>query len=255
MARTTAVFSRVALAVGLGVAAASAHAVPIVFDFAGTVTSGVSAIGEAVAGQIVVETDGLFHNAYTSTPGTWVTYTDLSSNPVDLITSQVSIGGNAYDVGVYSSDHSSLTAFDSSGLPACDGCAVSSDYVTVTDWSMSYWPSNASDPVPPPGEYLGRRLALQWNTPALDFVDVSNGCEPLDLVSMLTTLLPTGYFRDETWACADLRCTGTGIQQTNFRVDSLSVQTPSVPEPGTLALFGIGLLGGAVVRRAAVKGR
>lgn len=258
MKRSRTVVGRVALAISLTVAAASAQAVPIIFDFTGTVTGSAApgtTIGQAVFGQIVVETDGLVRNVNTSTPGTWVTYTDLPQDPVDLITSNVSIGGNAYDVGVYSSDQSSFTAFDSSGLPACDGCFVSTDYVVVTDWSMSYWPANPSDPAPPPGQYLGRRLALNWYTPSLDFVDLSNGIEPQDWVSMLTTLLPSGYYRDETWACADLRCTGTGTVQTNFSVNTLSVHTPSVPEPGTLALFGIGLLGGAVVRRSKAKVR
>lgn len=255
MTRTESLLGQVALAASLGIAAASAHAVPIVFDFTGTVTSGAATIGEAVTGRIVVETDGLARNSRTMTTGTSVTFRDNPTDAVDLVSSDLIIGGNVYDVGGYVGDQGYLTAFDTSGLPSCEGCASSPDYALVEDWSMSYWPLDGSGPTPPPGQYFGRRLALTWWPGPLDFIDMSNGSEPLDLASMLSAFLPTGFYREETYDCADLRCSGTGWSQTNFSIDTLTIQAQSVPEPGTLALFGIGLLGGAVARRSVAKGR
>jgi hypothetical protein len=259
MKRTSAVLGKVALAASLGIAASPAHAVPIVFDFSGTVTGvtgGNSVIGQSVLGRFVVETDGLVARTETYASGTSVSYNDFPADPVDLITSQVTIGDIAYEVGVYGSNQSALSAFDSSGLPPCAGCSIASDAVELHDWSMGYWPLDGSGPAPAPGMYPGLRLILRWDSAALDFIDLSNGFEPLGLLSTLTTLLPSGIFSEETYNCAGRACyPGVGDLRTDFRVDSLTIHTPSIPEPGTLALFAVGLLGGAVARRSTAKAR
>lgn len=271
MKRTDAVLGKAALAVSLGMAAASAQAVPIVFDFTGTVNltqyydtvtqvsgTDLSMAGQVVTGRLVVETDGLDPYTETGSSGTRIGYSDLIMNPIELITSELYIGGVAHDVGLYSGDSGGVSAFEASGLPTCVGCSRDYDRLTITDSSLEYWlRDGVNNPPPPPGEYSSRFLSLGWSDPnqSPDFIDLSNGFEPLDLIQLASVLIPGASYTVNTADCADRRCTVTRSSHTIFNIDSLTVSTSSVPEPGTLALFAVGLLGGAVVRRSAVKGR
>lgn len=270
MNRAAAALSRVAGVVSLCVAATSAQAVPMVFDFTGTVgdtyhsggnqTGGVdlSLAGQVVTGRIVLELADLAANNETTERGTYFNFVDLLNTPSEPITSELNIGGIAHDVGVYSGDGGGLFAFDSRGLPMCEGCSPERDRLTISDRSMEYWLRDGVDaPPPPPGEYLYRSLTLGWSAPdqAVDFIDSSQGFQPLDLIQWVSTLVPGAFYTTSVMDCADRQCVTTSSTQTYFIIDSLTVSTPSVPEPGTLALFGIGLLGGAIARRSAVKGR
>lgn len=269
MRRTKSVLSRTTLALGLGVAASSAHAVPIVFDFTGTVsytinylngqsTEDRSLTGQSVVGRITLETDGLLTRTGTISMGTYSAHLDLLGGP-DLITNELSIGGVQYDVDFYPDRFGQVAAFDSSdveGAP-CPGliCSVQPDTINVADRSTQYLSAA------PNSDYFERSLSLLWSgssTDPLGLVDLSGGFDPSTLPSVLAGILPTfGSYEQTTWSCvADADdCTNTALTDTMFSVDSLTIHTPSVPEPGTLALFGIGLLGGAVARRSAVKAR
>ena len=129
-----------ALVVGLSVAAGAAHAVPIVFDFTGTVWQGtqhydfvnqvgstdVSTAGQVVTGRVVVETDGLLRSVYSQSNGTSITHTDMVMDPAELVTTELFIGGIAYDINVDLGNHGGgLSAFDSNGGPSCAGCTDS----------------------------------------------------------------------------------------------------------------------------------
>jgi len=269
--KRTAVMSRVACAISLGVAASSAHAVPMIFDFTGTVrdtyyydwvnqTGGtdLSQAGQVVTGRIVLELDDLASFNETTERGTSISFVDLLNTPSEPITSELSIGGVAHDVGAYSGDGGALLAFDSRGLPSCEGCSPERDRLTISDRSMEYWLRDGVDaPPPPPGEYLFRSLTLGWSDPdlAVDFIDLSQGFQPLDLIQWVSALVPGAFYITSVMDCADRQCVTTSNSQTNFIINSLTISTPSVPEPGTLALFAVGLLGGAVARRSAAKGR
>lgn len=269
MMRTKAVLGRALLAAGLSVAAGAAHAVPIIFDFTGTVSGGtryddfvnqvgstdLSTDGQVVTGQIVIETDGLLRSSQSQTNGTRISYDDAITDAADLFTSKLFIAGVEYDVGLHSGDNGRLSAFDSSGVPNCIGCTPAADSLSLFDSSSDHW-SLAGSPPPPPGQYYSRRLSLTWQ-PAdgrADFIDSSSGIEALDFVSLIEGLVPTGRYSELTLGCEGLMCTIDRAVDTRFTISSLTAHTPSVPEPGTLALFAAGLLGAGFARRSLMKG-
>lgn len=270
MKRTYAVLGKAVLAVSLGTAAASAHAVPIVFDFTGTVSYTIDYLngqstedrtltGQSVVGRITLETDGLFTRTGTTLGGAYSAHLDRVGGP-DLITNELSIGGVRYDVDFYPDRYGQVAAFDSSDVEGAPCpyllCRPQPDQINIMDWSSQYLSAA------PNSDYYERGLSLIWSGDTtgdpLGLVDLSVPFDPSTLVSVLGGLLPSlGYYQQATWSCGtDVdRCTNTAYTDTMFSIDALTVHTPSVPEPGTLALFGIGLLGGAVARRSAVKAR
>jgi hypothetical protein len=243
----------------------------MVFDFTGTVREtfttdsvnfptgiDMSLAGQVVTGRIVIELAQLEPSESSSERGTYLNFIDMLNTPSEPITSELSIGGVVHDVGLYSGDGGGIYAYDSNGLPSCEGCSPEPDRLTLSDRSMDYWLRDGVDaPPPPPGEYFMRSLTLGWNAPGnpVDFIDLSNGFQPLDLIQWVSTLVPGGFYSTSVLDCADRACVTTYNLQTTFSIDSLTISTPSVPEPGTLALFAVGLLGGAVARRSTVKAR
>jgi hypothetical protein len=270
MRRKKSVLSRVTLALGLGIAASSAHAVPIVFDFTGTVSYTVNILngqniedfslaGQTVVGRLTFETDGLVARTGTISMGSYSAHLDVSGGP-DLITNELSIGGVRYDVDFYPDRYGQVAAFDSSDVEQvpCPGliCSVLPDTVSIMDWSTQYLSAA------PGSDYFERGLSLMWSgsttSDPLGLVDLSVPFDPSMLPSVVAGILPIfGDYEQTTWSCPvdGGDCTNTALTSTLFSIDSLTIHTPSVPEPGTLALFGIGLLGGAVTRRSAVKAR
>jgi hypothetical protein len=268
MKRTHAVLGRAVLAMSLGMAAVSAHAVPIVFDFTGTVSYTVDYLngqstedrtltGQSVVGRITLETDGLVSRTGTHSWGAYSAHLDLLGGP-DLITNELSVGGVRYDVDLYPDRYGQLSALDSSdeeGAP-CPGliCSLAPDHINIADRSSQYLSAA------PNSDYFERSLDLTWSSTAdpLGLVDLSVPFDPTTLMSVLAGILPQyGYYEQTTWSCgADVdRCLNTAFTTTMFSVDSLTMHTPSVPEPGTLALFAIGLLGSGVARRSVLNRR
>jgi hypothetical protein len=267
MKRTHAVLGKAALAMSLGTAAVSAHAVPIVFDFTGTVSYTINYLngqstedrtlaGQAVVGRITLETDGLVTTTGTRPWGAFSAHADLLGG-ADLITNELSIGGVRYDVDLYPDRFGELSALDANDEP-CPGplCYLDSDLITIADWSSQ------SLSAAPNSDYFERSLSLTWSGATtgdpLGFVDLSVTFDPSNLMSVLAGILPEhGYYEQTTWSCAAdvYDCTNTAFTTTAFSIDSLTMHTPSVPEPGTLALFAIGLLGSGVARRSVLNRR
>lgn len=255
--RTKIATARATMIAALSLGAGAAHAVPIVFEFTGTVTSrtisstsGVTADdslnGQAVSGRIVLETDGLLPPRTTPSPrGTFIAHTDSTLDTLDLITTELSIAGVSYDMGLHPTNSGHILAFDSSGLPPCPGCSPVRDILVLQDTSQhQYWdmPSSVNH---------RRDVLLSWSDESnpFGFVDLSNGFDPLVWLPVMSTLLPTGQLLDSTGDCADDICTIVEETSTSFSISSLTVSAANVPEPGTLALFAVGLLGVAMGRR------
>ena len=261
MKQTKSLVARAALGAGLSIAAASAHAVPIMFDFTGTVTQSFvdaggfpwfdnALAGQLVSGRIVVETEGLEQFSRTDARGLTLGLGDTSRDSVVHVTSQLIIGGVEREVGAYPYVSGQIEAVDSNGMAPCSpGCSPYSDSMRVLSSSSTL---NLS--LPPPASYQNRMLYLEWSDPnnALGLVDLANGFDPFNLLPVMSNLLPIGRFYDSTYTygCTTM-CGGIPLQQEGvfFSIDSLTVSAANVPEPETLALFAIGLVGTGLARR------
>jgi hypothetical protein len=252
----------------LALAASSAQAIPLTFAFTATVretiifnefgqaTFDLSHNGEAVTGAIMIETDGLVRDEFVATDGTYLQF--FEPNNLALISSVLNIGGIAHDVGAYDDGFGGLQVVDSSGPQPCgEGCSsLTPDQVVVFDGSTNF--PRIFDPLLT-GVFDTRSLTLGWsdvdNNP-LGLIDLSNGFEPLDVLNIpIGTLF--GLFTQSVDTCVDGECLQSSSISTNFQFGSLTVSAAQmpVPEPGTLSLFVLGLLGVGGVKKKWRSGR
>ncbi|WP_116812661.1 PEP-CTERM sorting domain-containing protein [Steroidobacter cummioxidans] len=247
MKRTKAVLARAALAATVGFVTGAANAVPIVFDFTGTVTESFftdfgsiqnydpSMPGRSVTGRITVETDQLQLQAHVYPGQRWTTLSETGG----AITSDLVIGGVSYDAGAFARATGYVDGLEYPSDPF-----LRSDRVGVADASTQLYSQ--------PGQYLSRQFGLYWSDPnnSEDLIDLANGFDLVSLLPVLATLAPFGYYQEQTRQCFNAdACVTLGTNFTSFSIDSLAISTGNVPEPSTLALFGVGLLGSAVARR------
>ncbi|MBM0105684.1 PEP-CTERM sorting domain-containing protein [Steroidobacter sp. S1-65] len=251
--RTKIATARAMMIAALSMVAGAAHAVPIVFDFTGTVTEsydldfgGINTphphmSGQTVIGRITVETDQLLAR----TDMYPVQRRTTLSETGEAITSELTIGGVTYDAAAFAG----ATGFVD-GMEFHSGPNLGPDIVRVGDASTQYWVAPGEAPLPD-GTYLFRELALYWSDADRGLIDLLNGFDPLSLIPVLAATTPIGYYQEVTGHCfaaANDCVTGLGTY-TYFSIDSLSISTARVPEPGALALFAMGVLGVALGRR------
>ena len=262
MNRAQRLLAHTAVAAALALAASAAHAIPITFSFTGTVrgttifnelgqgTFDPSHDGEAVSGALVLETEGLLRDLSVRNDGTHLSFFTLDSA---LISTTLSIGGVTYDPGVYARDLGLLSIIDSSGPQPCGpGCSsLTPDQVVAVHGSTNS--PGIFDPTLT-GVFDTRSLTLGWhdveNNP-LGLIDLSNGFEPLDVLNIPITTI-TGVFTQQVETCLNGLCSFTRTVSTGLQFGSLTVgaASTSVPEPGTLSLFLLGLLGAAATRNS-----
>jgi hypothetical protein len=264
--KTGSLFVRATLMAAVSFATQSANAIPITFTFSGTVqttevidySAGSSSFDHSLDGQafsawITIDTDGLVRSQGTDGDGNnSLQLNDLASDPAEWTTSGLTIGGVSHDVGMYDRDYGQIAVNEYSSLVCAPSvCFDAPDVVYISDRSAEYTISTAPD-----GQYQDIRLNFSLfdiNNP--DLINLSQGFEATDLVGLPLTPAAANFARI-TRDCLDGTCTTAGSTVTGFSIDSWSIttsstaNTPNVPEPSTLALLGVGLLGIAATRRA-----
>jgi hypothetical protein len=216
-----------------------------------------SVAGTAFTAQFVIEPDDFGAAQYTDSAGfqRW-SYAALAG--ATGISASLSIGGVAVDLTPYDQSRALVNVLDSKGpIPGnCDPGPCSS---TTPD---SYFVNFTSFQVPPASGNSAFR-SLQFTTVELpdplipgsgtNFID---GTSPLSLLDIL--LLPSMFdnplldsrlsFTDSYNVCTDL-CRLDYQHTTQMRITSLDRYVTGVPEPGTLGLMGLGLVGMVLARR------
>lgn len=230
---------------------------PIVIEFAGTAdwtthinwlssdppnadfSSDDALLGQAVTGRIIMETDGL-SEITTSSPGfsNFIVYNPLS-DPLRLVTRELTIGGLDYSVGAYPYQSGSILMRDALWADEMDTISIQHRYTQRP-------PGPVSD-----GQWSSAELTVQWsdlNDPH-GLVDLSQGFDPLQFVSRLSSLPVYVHYMTGINSCVDGVCRTITQSFTSLDTNSFRIYAASVPEPGTLGLFAAGLLGVGLGRR------
>lgn len=239
------IIARAAIAVlAFGIAGVS-HAIPIQIDFSGTTYE-----GEHAGGQFLIETDGLvqleFGGSATSPQKSFTDRIDLVNRPTPILGS-FSVGSDIYSLSDY-------LAAGYGSVQFVDLCATECAPGVSDNWSVNlFQQSYAFGSAPPDGGYTYRGMGLTSGGyfESFDFLDNAT-TRPEDILTMPLIHLQA-YFLEETVTCLAGECSTTRNRNYQVNVDSVtrSVTSTSVPEPGTLGLFGAALGGMLLFRRRA----
>jgi hypothetical protein len=245
------IFSR-ALIAALGFGSAGlAHAVPLYFDFTGTITSTSpsaiegTAVGVAVSGGFNLETDRFVRSPDDETP--IVQFLDWQPvNPSEPL-AFVNFAGRGLVVPSYG--YSNYTSID-----FIDNCQNAGSCIPGTFENFDIF-SRTNDGEAE-NDFTGTLHSIHigiiaFTDPGLDYFDGA-AVDPYSVINLPLYRL-MGYFDDFTETCILGHCTFEA-RQSIFSVDTVTrgVGPRQVPEPGTLGLLGTAIAGVFAIRRRKV---
>jgi hypothetical protein len=248
---------RTALAVAALGVAGTAQAVPVYFDFTGTITSSTvsppdGSTGGALSGGFNFETDRLFE-APPIISGQTTQYAFVDWQPSDLSEplAFLNFGGGNLSWPNYESSYSIITFFEGcsvSGCPPQTSEAFSLQALSGDVWSPDFTGTMHT-------QFLFFMSSAETRLPDSPYFENFDYFEPEDVAPTSIVTLPLyaliGLFSETTSSCVNGACATIEDRQYTFSVDSVSrgVGARSVPEPGTLGLFGVALAGMFFLRR------
>jgi len=249
--------ARTAVAVAAFVVAGIAQAVPVYFDFTGTITgSSVSPpdglMGSPLSGGFNFETDRLLEAPpLTSGQSTQYTFVDWQPSGLSEPFAFLNFGGGSLSWPNYESSYSLINFFEScsvSGCPPQTGENFNLQATTGDAWSPDFTGTMRTN-------FLFFLSAAETRLPDYPFFESFNYFEPEDVAPTSIVTLPlyslVGLFSETSYSCVEGACSTIEDRQYTFSVDSVSRgEGPRpVPEPGTLELFGVALAGMLFLRR------
>src|SRR5690349_9274211 len=250
----------------LSAACTQAYAVPIVFEFTGTITGRYTQVpsgelfsddtqnGVAYSASLTIDTELLLAKPV---------YNDYGYSRVQeyvdpefmkpAVKGSLQLGDEVIDLRPYSRNAGNVAFGDSLGAqggcnPLCldgvgDSLAINAN-------------SRAPEPTFPSEGVIGSSRVLSFG--AYEDWDISdptkNGnlfsLDGLSVEELVSMPLPNAYlsYSDVYWSCGGSSCIQAPSTTTTLSIDTLTRRVASVPEPGTLALFALGLIGVAGVR-------
>lgn len=251
------------LAAAVIVSTAPANAIPVTFDFAGTVaqvvitdfaagmpTIDLSTAGQSFNAQFTIDTDLFGPGVPAATDiGDRLGFSSLLPGAV---TASLFINGESIDVAPYDSNRANASFLDSNGVVSCGaGCSR----LAPDQFSAGVTSENLT----PVGPVVSRNLSFSFVAPFAGFDNPETATSWFDLspdfdltqigsLPLLDTLSATVFLTDFAFDCTDLRCQQTGSRRTVLGVTSVS-RVASVPEPATLGLLACGIAAAMITRR------
>ena len=227
------------------------QAVPIQFEF-----SGLTGDGTRGTGQFLFETDEL--TQLTLRPNDWQSiFTDRPTldRPTPVLGS-FSVGSTTFSFG-----DNLLGGYGSVGFVDDCNAALECDPSLREGWLLNLYEQSFAIGEPAPDVYTIRSLSftsLMWppiERPAPSgFIDLAT-TRPEDILT-LPLVQTTANYQEMTYDCSSGECVGYRNLDYTLAIDSVtrSVKSTSVPEPGTLGLFGAAFAGLFFARRRTTSG-
>jgi hypothetical protein len=230
--------------------AAAAQAVPIHIDFTGTVSGGTidSPIGAAASGGFRIDTDQfMFSGAASGIQYSWVAWQPAITQPLAWL----NVGASNY-IFPSGDDYYAVINF-------ADGCQPLCNLGWVENFNVGAY--NRAD-IAPDFTGIARSQSVSFyslyqtalpNFPYWQGYDQFVGSQmlPIDVLSLPLGGRTDVGFLETTWNCVAGNCREQSALSFTITLDSLTRSSPSqsVPEPGTLGLFGMALAGIFAARR------